>query len=83
MAVNTEKQALSAAMLLVFIETRPTIYFVYLEEASLLFEKCVYSFESLKDLTKHFKQKHLSNIREGDKIECKVYQMSLKYKMYL
>ncbi|KAI9863864.1 MAG: hypothetical protein M1813_003516 [Trichoglossum hirsutum] len=82
-AADTEKQALSTAILLVFTEKRLIICFVYLEEASLLFEKRMYSFASLGDLTKHFKRKHLSNIRGGDRIECKVCQMSLEHKMHL
>ncbi|KAI9774180.1 MAG: hypothetical protein M1839_001882 [Geoglossum umbratile] len=82
-AVDAEKQALNAAMLLVFTEERPTICFVYLGEASLPFEKRVYSFASPGDLTKHFKRKHLSNIRGGDWIGCKVCRMSLEHKMHL
>ncbi|KAI9761350.1 MAG: hypothetical protein M1840_001974 [Geoglossum simile] len=70
-AADAEKQVLSAAMLLVFTEKRPTICFVCLREASLLFKKRVYSFASPGDLTKHFKRKHLSNIRGGDWIGCK------------
>ena len=82
-AADAEKQALSAAMLLVFTEKRPTICFIYLGEASLPFEKRMYSFASLGDLTKHFKQKHLSNIRGGDWIRYKVCRMSLEHKMHL
>jgi hypothetical protein len=82
-AANAEKQALSAAMLLVFKENRPTICFVCLGEGSLPFEKRVYSFASPGDLTKHFKRKHLANIREGDWIGCKVCRMSLEHKMHL
>ena len=82
-AADAEKQALSAAMLLVFTEKRPTICFVCLGEASLPFEKRVYSFASPGDLTKHFKRKHLSNIRGGDWIGCKVCRMSLEHKMHL
>ena len=82
-AADAEKQALSAAMLLVFTEKRPTICFVCLGEASLPFEKRVYSFASPGDLTKHFKRKHLSNIRGGDWIRCKVCRMSLEHKMHL
>ncbi|KAI9860342.1 MAG: hypothetical protein M1813_006231 [Trichoglossum hirsutum] len=52
MATDIEKQVLSAAMLLVFTEKRPTICFVCLGEASLPFEKRVYSFATLGDLTK-------------------------------
>jgi hypothetical protein len=39
--------------------------------------------DRVNDLTKHFKQKHLTNIKEGDRIECKVCQMSLQRKMHL
>ncbi|KAI9770288.1 MAG: hypothetical protein M1840_003447 [Geoglossum simile] len=35
------------------------------------------------DLTKHFKRKHLSNIRGRDWIGCKGCQMPLEYKMHL
>jgi hypothetical protein len=62
MVADAEKQALSAAMLLVFKEKRPTICFVCLGEKSLLVEKRVYLFATLGDLTKHFKRKHLANI---------------------
>ncbi|KAG9229617.1 hypothetical protein BJ875DRAFT_445798 [Amylocarpus encephaloides] len=83
MVTDAEKQALSAAMLLVFKEKRPTICFVCLGEKSLPVEKRVYLFATPGDLTKHFKRKHLANIRQGDSIMCKVYRMSLEYKMYL
>ncbi|KAI9761205.1 MAG: hypothetical protein M1840_002005 [Geoglossum simile] len=82
-AADAEKQALNTAMLLVFMEERPTICFIYLGEASLLFEKRVYSFASPGDLTKYFKRKHLSNIRGGDWIKCKVCRISLEHKMHL
>jgi hypothetical protein len=35
------------------------------------------------DLTKHFKRKHLANIKEGDRIEYKVCQIGLEYKKHL
>ncbi|KAH8585592.1 hypothetical protein B0O99DRAFT_696323 [Bisporella sp. PMI_857] len=82
-AANAEKQAVGAAMLRVFQDERPTICFVCLAEESLPFEKRVYSFASPGDLTKHFKRKHLSNIKEGDRIKCKVCRMSLQRKMDL
>jgi hypothetical protein len=66
MVADAEKQALSAAMLLVFKEKRPTVRFMCLGEGSLPFEKRVYSFATPGDLTKHFKRKHLTNIRPGD-----------------
>ncbi|KAG9232159.1 hypothetical protein BJ875DRAFT_343115, partial [Amylocarpus encephaloides] len=63
---------LSVAMLSLFIEKRPTICFVCLGEENLPFEKRVYLFTSPGDLTKHFKWKYLSNIREGDYVRCNV-----------
>ncbi|KAH6700586.1 hypothetical protein BKA61DRAFT_705515 [Leptodontidium sp. MPI-SDFR-AT-0119] len=63
---NTKKQALSATTLLVFKEKRPTVCFICLRKKSLLFEKRIYSIATPGDLTKHFKRKHLANIRRGD-----------------
>lgn len=80
--VDAKKEALRAAMLKVFKEERPTICFVCLGEESLPLEKRVYSFASPGDLTKHFKRKHLSNIREGDQVDCKVCQMPLEHKAH-
>jgi hypothetical protein len=82
-AAAAEKQALSAAMLAVFQEKRPTVCFMCLGEPGLPFSKRVYSFTSPGDLTKHFKQKHLANYRTGDRLEYKVCQMSLDHKMHL
>lgn len=45
-AADAKKQALSAAMFLVFKGMRPTIFLVCLGEESLPFEKRVYSFAS-------------------------------------
>jgi hypothetical protein len=82
-AAEAEKQALDAAMLSVYTETRPTICFMCLGERNLPFEKRTKSFASPGDLTKHFKRKHLTNIKEGDRIGCKVCRMSLKHKPHL
>lgn len=82
-AADVEKQAISAAMVRVFKEERPTICFICLGEESLPFEKRVYAFASPGDLTKHFKRKHLSQFKEGDWIGCKVCQMPLQHKMHL
>jgi hypothetical protein len=65
-ATKAEKQALSNAMLLVFIKKRTITCFFYLKEQSLLFKKYTYKFASPRDLIKHFKQKHLAYIKEGD-----------------
>jgi len=67
MAARAEEQALSVAMLLVFMEKRPLICFVCLRRKSLPFKKRVYTFASPGDLTKHFKRKHLSQIKKGQK----------------
>jgi hypothetical protein len=82
-AAAAEKQALSAAMLAVFQEKRPIVCFMCLGEPGLPFNKRVYSFASPGDLTKHFKRKHLANYKMGDRLECKVCQMSLDHKMHL
>ena len=67
MAAIAEEQALSTAMLLVFTGKKPLICFVCLGRKSLPFDKRVYAFASPGDLTKHFKRKHLSQIKEGQK----------------
>lgn len=82
-AAAAEKQALSAAMLSLFADKRPTICFLCLGKQSLRFKKRVKAFASSGDLTKHFKRKHLFNIREEDRIGCKVCQMSLQHKQHL
>jgi hypothetical protein len=64
------KQALSAAMLSVFKERRPTVYFRCLGDISLPLEKHIYRFAKLGDPTKPFKRRHLGNIGEGGRIEC-------------
>lgn len=82
-AAEVEKRALDAAMLSVYTEKRPTICFMCLGEQNLQFEKRTRSFASPGDLTKHFKRKHLANIKGGDRIRCKVCQMSLEHKSHL
>jgi len=82
-AAEAEKQALSDAMLLVFIEKRTTTCFLCLGERSLPFEKRTYKFANPGDLTKHFKRKHLAHVKEGDRLECKVCQMGLQHKHHL
>jgi hypothetical protein len=72
-AAEAEKQALRDTMLLVFIEKRTTTCFLYLGEQSLPFEKRTYKFAKPGDLMKYFKRKHLANIKEGDRLEYKVY----------
>jgi hypothetical protein len=76
-AAKAKKQALSNAMLLVFTKKRTTTYFLYLGEQSLPFEKRTYKFTSLGDLTKHFKQKYLAHVKEGDRLQYKVCRIGL------
>jgi hypothetical protein len=76
-ATEAEKQALVAVTLSVFKKKRPTICFLCLGK------KLIKSFAKPGDLSKHFKQKHLANIKEGDRLKCKVCQMPLKSKMIL
>lgn len=40
-------------------------------------------FYTPNDLTKHFKRKHLSNLRDGDEIQCRVCAMQLDHRMHL
>jgi hypothetical protein len=82
-AAEAEKQALRDAILLVFTEKRTTTCFLCLGEQSLPFEKRIYKFAKPGDLTKYFKRKHLANIKEGDRLEYKVCQIGLEYKMHL
>jgi hypothetical protein len=72
-AAEAEKQALSNAILLVFIEKRTTTCFLCLGEQSLPFQKHTFKFTSPGDLTKHFKRKYLAHIKEGDRLRYKVY----------
>jgi hypothetical protein len=80
-AAIAEEQALNAAMVSTFTETRPRVYFYYLGRECLLFERRVYSFKTPGDLTKHFKRKHLSYIKEEERPRCNVCKMQLKNKM--
>lgn len=68
---------------------RPRICFVCVGKALSLppddpeIENLIHEFYTSGDLTKHFKQKHLANIKEGDCLECKVCQMPLQHKMHV
>jgi hypothetical protein len=82
MTAQAEEQALKAAMLSVFTEERPLICFVCLGRKGLEFAKRVYIFASPGDLTKHFKRKHLSQVKEGDRPNCDVCLLQLEHKMH-
>jgi hypothetical protein len=78
-----EDRALSAAMLTVFKEKRPTICVQCQGDKSLPLDGAKTLFATPGDLTKQFKRKCLANNREGNWIECKVCQMPLQNKMHL
>ena len=66
--LSPEDKALKAAMLSVYIKhdkERPTVCFICLGSEALSLNTRVYSFGSSSNLSKHFKRKHLSNIKEG------------------
>ncbi len=69
MAATAEKQELSAAMCQCSREETSHIYFVHLGQKNLTFEKRVYAFTCPRDPTKHFKRKHLSQIKKDKSIE--------------
>lgn len=66
---------------------RPRICFLCVSKALSLppndpqIDNLIRDFHAPSDLTKHFKRKYLAYIREGDRLECTVCQMSLQYKM--
>ena len=80
-----------AAALSVFVsheKERPRRCFVCIGKAMSLapdhpnIEKLVHEFRAPSDLTKHFRKRHLLNLRDINKIECRVCNMSLDHKMY-
>jgi hypothetical protein len=53
---------------LVYSKKRLKIYFLCLGNKNLLIKQRIYLFYTLGNLSKYFKQKYLTNIREGEKI---------------
>jgi hypothetical protein len=76
------KQALEAAMVSVFKEKRPSRCFVCLGNKNLPLDKRVHCFSTSTDLSKHFRRRHLSQIKDGEKIGCEVCTISLEHKMH-
>ena len=70
-------------MLSVCKEKRPTVCFLCLGNKYLPNAKRVYSFSTPGDLTKHFRRKHLSNLKEDEPIGCELCKVSLDHKMHL
>ncbi|KAF1809568.1 C2H2 finger domain protein [Eremomyces bilateralis CBS 781.70] len=81
--VKLIEKEIEAAMLSVFKDKRPTICFLCLGNVALPLAIRVYSFSTSSDLGKHFRRKHLSNITDGERIDCRVCKMSLSCKMHL
>ena len=71
--INSRVKALEVAKVLVYSKKRLKIYFLYLGNENLLIKQRIYSFYTLGNLSKYFKQKYLANIREGEKIQCNLY----------
>jgi hypothetical protein len=81
-AAQAEAEALKVAMLSVFTEERPRICFVCLGRTGLDFARRVYKSASPGDLTKHFKRKHLSQVKERDRPNCDLCLMQLVHKAH-
>jgi hypothetical protein len=75
-------EALEAAKVSVYKETRPRICFVCLGNEKLPTDVRVYSFHTPGDLSKHFKRKHLQHIKEGEIPRCESCQVFLESKMH-
>jgi hypothetical protein len=78
-----KSEALEAAKVSVYKETRPRICFVCLGNENLPTDARTYSFHTSGDLSKHFKRKHLQHIKEGEPLGCELCQVSLESKMHL
>lgn len=81
--LDPDEEALEAAKVAVYKETRPRICFLCLGNEKLPTEWRIYSFYSSGDLTKHFKRKHLQHIKDGDQLGCNLCQVPLTGKMHL
>jgi hypothetical protein len=82
-AAEPLRQAFSMAMQSVYQEKRPKICFVCLGNQNLSMSKRTSSFSTPGDLSKHFRRKHLSNLKAGEDIICNLCKISLQNKMHL
>ncbi|ORX95381.1 hypothetical protein BCR34DRAFT_607969 [Clohesyomyces aquaticus] len=80
--LDLDEEALEAAKVLVYKETRPRVCFVCLGNENLPTELRTHSFHTSGDLSKHFKRKHLANTRKGESIRCNLCQVDLNNKMH-
>jgi hypothetical protein len=77
-----KSEALEAAKVSVYKDTRPRICFVCLGNKKLPTDVRTYSFYTSGDLSKHFKRKHLQHVKEGESLRCELCQVPLKSKMH-
>jgi hypothetical protein len=78
-----EEEALEAAKVSVYKETRPKLCFICLGNETLPTASRTYSFHTSGDLSKHFKRKHLQYIEDGERLSCRLCQVPLADKMHL
>jgi len=83
LTANPLHAALEAAKVSVYKEKRPTICFMCLGNEKSPIEKRIYSFHTLGDLSKHFKQRHLAKIKGGEGVGCNLCHVRLDNKMHL
>jgi hypothetical protein len=72
-------KAFDIAKLSVYQEERPKICFLCLGNQNLPMSKRIHSFSSPGDLSKHFRRKHISNLKEGEEITCNLCKISLQH----
>ncbi|KAF2228477.1 hypothetical protein EV356DRAFT_457745, partial [Viridothelium virens] len=65
----------------VIFQKRLIICFICLGNKTLPFNVYVYLYSKPRNLSKHFKRKHLLNIQEDESLECKLYKIPLIYKI--
>ena len=72
-------QAFDIAKLSVYQEKRPAICFLCPGNQNLPMSKRIHSFNASGDPSKHFRRKHISNLKEGEEITCNLCKISLQH----
>lgn len=80
--LDLDEEALEAAKVSVYKETRPRICFVCLGSEDLPTDCRTHSFYTSGDLSKHFIRKHLANAGKGKSIRCDLCQVDLDNKIH-
>lgn len=78
-----DKEALEAAKVLVYKDKRLKICFLCLRNKRLPLAQRIHSFSTLGNLTKHFRQKHLKNIKNSKGLSCSLCKVFLADKKHL